>query len=98
MYVRIKTPKKLNTNVPSSIKAGGKKIVQGGPGTEIKDTKVLSRIKKIGGENIETSKKPFDEIKPSGGVIDTDAMKMRKRQEVDDDGDDETADGKDSGK
>ncbi len=55
IYVRIRTPKKLNTNIPGSIKAGGKKVVQGGPGIEVRDTKTLSKIKKSA---VKTSRHP----------------------------------------
>jgi hypothetical protein len=82
MYLRIKPPKKLNTNVPSSIKVGGVKVVRGGSGIEVRDNALIGKIKKIGGGHIETSKTPFEVKPPKGGVIDLDAMEMKTKDEV----------------
>ena len=76
-FVRIKPPKNKNQKTPQSICSGGVKIVVGGPGTEVKDVGVFKRIKGIGGDNIETSKMPFEVVAPKGGIIDLDAMEMK---------------------
>ena len=75
-YVRIKTQANISADIPRSISTGGAKIVQGGAGTEVKDAAVLDRIRKIGGEHIETSPTPFPAEKSKGGIIDLESMKM----------------------
>ena len=81
-YVRIRLPKNKNQDVPRSICCGGFRVVPGGPGVEIKNNGVIGKIKKIGGDHIETSKKPFEVEAPNGGIIDLDAMKMKTQEEA----------------
>ena len=89
MYVRIKPPVNKNQDVPQSITVGGVKgvrIVPGGPGVEVKNTALINRLKKIGGDKIEVSKKPFKVNFFKGGVIDLSAGEMKGQVEVDSEG------------
>lgn len=78
MYVRIKTPKSSNQDIPQSITCKGVKFVQGGPGVKVQSNSgIIGRLKNLAGEhNVEVSKKPFEVVAPKGGVIDLDNMKM----------------------
>jgi len=80
-YVRIKPPKNKGQSVPQSISTGGVKVVVGGPGVEVKDGSVISRIKKIGGKHIETAKTTFRVEAPKGGIIDMSAGEMKAQPE-----------------
>ncbi|OPL13706.1 MAG: hypothetical protein AVO39_10230 [delta proteobacterium MLS_D] len=81
-YVRIKPPQNKGQDVPQSISTGGVKIVRGGPGIEVPKN-IIGALKKIGGGHIETSEKPFEVVKKTGGVIDLEAGKMRYPDEED---------------
>jgi len=78
-YVRIRQPKNKAQDVPQSLTINKIKIVQGGPGVEVKDTGFMGRAKKIiGAGNIETSKEPFKTEAPKrGGMIDMSAKEMK---------------------
>jgi hypothetical protein len=81
MFVRIRPAKNQAENIPQSIKCGKVKVVQGGPGIEIRDTGIIGRIKRIGGDNIQTSKEPFEAPASKGGIIDMSNKKMIHPQE-----------------